>query len=70
MISAATSWARSTMRAYAKADKQLNVYWLGARYAVTPQFVAAIAYYGEKQFAYATGAEAGCFHGRVRFLQR
>ncbi len=46
--------------AYAKADKQLNVYWAGARYSVTPQFTAAIAYYGEKQFAYATGAEAGC----------
>ena len=46
--------------AYAKADKELNVYWTGARYAVTPEFTAAIAYYGEKQFAYATGADAGC----------
>jgi predicted porin len=46
--------------AYAKQDKQLNVYWLGARYSVTPQFTAAIAYYGEKQFAYATGTDAGC----------
>ncbi len=46
--------------AYTKADKELNVYWLGARYAVTPQLTAAIAYYGEKQFAYATGADAGC----------
>jgi predicted porin len=46
--------------AYKKGDKQLNVYWAGARYAVTPQFTAAIAYYGEKQFAYATGANAGC----------
>jgi predicted porin len=46
--------------AYAKGDKELNVYWLGARYAVTPQFSAAIAYYGEKQFAYATGVNAGC----------
>jgi predicted porin len=46
--------------AYAKGDKELNVYWVGARYAVTPQFTAAIAYYGEKQFAYATGADAGC----------
>jgi predicted porin len=46
--------------AYKKADKQLNVYWLGARYSVTPEFTAAIAYYGEKQFAYATGADAGC----------
>jgi predicted porin len=46
--------------AYAKGDKQLNVYWAGARYSVTPQFTAAIAYYGQKQFAYATGADAGC----------
>jgi predicted porin len=46
--------------AYAKGDKQLNVYWVGARYAVTPQFTAAIAYYGEKQFAYASGKDAGC----------
>lgn len=46
--------------AYEKGDKELNVYWLGARYAVTPQFTAAIAYYGEKQFAYASGADAGC----------
>ena len=45
---------------YNAADKQLNVYWAGARYSVTPQFTAAIAYYGEKQFAYATGKEAGC----------
>jgi predicted porin len=46
--------------AYAKADKELNVYWFGARYSVTPEFTAAVAYYGEKQFAYATGADAGC----------
>jgi predicted porin len=46
--------------AYAKGDKQLNVYWAGARYSMTPQFTAAIAYYGEKQFAYASGALAGC----------
>ena len=46
--------------AYAKADKILQVYWAGARYAVTPQFTAALAYYGEKQNAYATGANAGC----------
>ncbi len=46
--------------AYAKADKELNIYWVGGRYSVTPQFTAAIAYYGEKQFAYATGANAGC----------
>jgi predicted porin len=46
--------------AYAKGDKQLNVYWTGARYAMTPQFAVAVAYYGEKQFAYASGAAAGC----------
>ncbi len=47
-------------KAYEKGDKQLNVYWLGARYSVTPQFTAAIAYYGERQFSYASGADAGC----------
>ena len=46
--------------AYAKGDKQLNVYWLGGRYSVTEHLTAAIAYYGEKQFAYASGANAGC----------
>jgi predicted porin len=46
--------------AYEKADKILQVYWAGARYAITDQFTAAIAYYGEKQNAYATGADAGC----------
>ena len=46
--------------AYAKGDKILQVYWTGARYAVTPQFTAAIAYYGERQTAYATGKDAGC----------
>jgi predicted porin len=45
---------------YAKGDKQLNVYWTGARYAVTPQLTVAVAYYGEKQFAYASGSAAGC----------
>jgi len=46
--------------AYAKADKILQVYWTGARYSLTPQLTAALAYYGERQSAYATGAEAGC----------
>jgi predicted porin len=46
--------------AYKDADKILKVYWAGLRYAVTPQFTAAVAYYGEKQDAYATGADAGC----------
>ncbi len=46
--------------AYAEGDKILQVYWLGGRYTVTPQLTAAVAYYGEKQNAYATGAEANC----------
>jgi predicted porin len=46
--------------AYKAADKILQVYWAGARYAMTDQFTVAIAYYGEKQNAYATGADAGC----------
>jgi predicted porin len=46
--------------AYAKADKILQVYWAGARYAVNEHLTAAFAYYGEKQNAYATGADAGC----------
>jgi predicted porin len=46
--------------AYADADKILQVYWAGGRYAVTPQFTVAVAYYGEKQNAYATGADANC----------
>ncbi len=46
--------------AYADADKILQVYWVGARYAVTPEFTAAVAYYGEKQNAYATGVHTDC----------
>jgi predicted porin len=46
--------------AYADADKILQVYWAGARYAVNENLTAAIAYYGEKQNAYATGKDAGC----------
>jgi predicted porin len=46
--------------AYAKADKILQVYWAGARYAMNDQFTVALAYYGEKQTAYATGVDAGC----------
>ncbi|HEX4153656.1 MAG TPA: porin [Steroidobacteraceae bacterium] len=45
---------------YAKADKILQVYWAGARYRVTDQLTAAIAYYGEEQNSFATGADAGC----------
>jgi predicted porin len=46
--------------AYADADKILQVYWTGARYAFNEHLTAAIAYYGEKQNAYATGADSGC----------
>ena len=46
--------------AYAKADKILQVYWAGARYAFDEHLTAAIAYYGEKQNAYATGANFNC----------
>lgn len=49
-----------TNTAYAAADKILQVYWTGARYKVTDQLTAAIAYYGEEQNSYATGALAGC----------
>ena len=46
--------------AYAKADKILQVYWAGVRYTVNDNLTAAIAYYGEKQNAYATGADLSC----------
>jgi predicted porin len=46
--------------AYAAADKILQVYWTGARYAVTENLTAAIAYYGEKQSSYATGKDLNC----------
>jgi predicted porin len=46
--------------AYAKADKILQVYWGGVRYAIIPQLTATVAYYGEKQDAFATGKTAGC----------
>jgi predicted porin len=46
--------------AYTAADKILQVYWAGARYMPTPELTVALAYYGEKQNAYATGADAGC----------
>ena len=46
--------------AYAKADKILKVYWAGARYAFNDHLNVAVAYYGEKQDSYATGALLGC----------
>jgi predicted porin len=47
-------------KAYAKADKILQVYWAGVRYVVNEHLTAALAYYGEKQNAYATGADFNC----------
>jgi predicted porin len=45
---------------YTNGDRILQVYWAGARYSMTPQFTTAVSYYGEKQSAYAAGADAGC----------
>jgi predicted porin len=45
---------------YAKDDKVLQVYWAGVRYTVNENLTAALAYYGEKQNAFATGADANC----------
>jgi predicted porin len=45
---------------YTAADKILQVYWAGARYSPTSQLTVALAYYGEKQNAFAIGANAGC----------
>lgn len=45
---------------YGKADKILKVYWAGLRYPVTKAATVAIAYYGEQQDSFATGALAGC----------
>jgi predicted porin len=45
---------------YNAADKILQVYWAGARYSPTPQLTVALAYYGEKQNAFATGANLNC----------
>jgi len=41
-------------------DKVLEVYWLGAKWSVTPTLDVTAAYYGYHQNAYATGADAGC----------
>jgi predicted porin len=41
-------------------DKTLQVFWAGVRYTVVPQLDLVGAYYGYKQNAYATGADAGC----------
>jgi predicted porin len=41
-------------------DKTLQVYWAGVRYTVIPELDLVGAYYGLKQNAYGTGANAGC----------
>jgi predicted porin len=41
-------------------DKTLEVYWAGVRYSVLPDLDLVAAYYGYKQNAYGTGADAGC----------
>ena len=40
--------------------KILQVYWTGARYAVTPQLELTAAYYGVHQSAYGSLTQAGC----------
>jgi predicted porin len=41
-------------------DRKLDVYWGGVRYTVIPSLDLTAAYYGYKQNAYGTGANAGC----------
>jgi predicted porin len=41
-------------------DKTLQVFWGGVRYTVIPNLDLTGAYYGYKQNAYGTGANAGC----------
>jgi len=41
-------------------DKTLQVFWAGLRYTVLPELDLVGAYYGYKQNAYGTGADAGC----------
>jgi predicted porin len=41
-------------------DRTLQVYWAGVRYTVLPELDLVGAYYGYKQNAYGTGANAGC----------
>lgn len=41
-------------------DKTLQVFWGGVRYSVIPELDLVGAYYGYKQNAYGTGANAGC----------
>ena len=41
-------------------DKNLQLFWLGARYSVIPQLDVTAAYYEVHQSAYGSGKEAGC----------
>jgi predicted porin len=41
-------------------DKTLQVFWAGVRYTVLPELDLVGAFYGYKQNAYGTGANAGC----------
>ena len=41
-------------------DKTLQVFWAGVRYTVLPELDLTGAYYGYKQNAFGTGANAGC----------
>jgi predicted porin len=41
-------------------DKDLQVFWAGVRWTVIPELDLTGAYYGYKQNAYGTGADAGC----------
>jgi predicted porin len=46
--------------AYEKGSKTLEVYWAGVKYPLNEHLDITAAYYGYKQDAYASGADAGC----------
>jgi predicted porin len=41
-------------------EKQLQVFWGGLKYSITPDLDFTVAYYGYKQNSFATGKDAGC----------
>jgi predicted porin len=41
-------------------EKDLQVFWGGAKITATPKLDVLFAYYGYKQNSFATGAKAGC----------
>jgi predicted porin len=51
--------------AYEKSSKTFQVYWAGVKYSFMDNFDVTAAYYGYKQNAYTTGAEAGCSSAAV-----